>query len=163
MYIVVIQDNHQVSWNEFCTAFCERHISAGLMHRNQREFLDLQHGTDSVYEYIEKVNYLAQYGTHHVDIVDKKAELFRKGLSLPHQDCLVQCRDLSFNALVSDAIEQEGTYKALLIEEVKRKRVVLGPSEDSTRGAPLKYRRVYIPSVSKSRVPPQQWDHHPPQ
>jgi hypothetical protein len=81
-YTTNIQDNHQVSWNEFCRAFLERHISAGIMHYNLREFLNLQQGADSVYEYFKKFNYLAQYGTHHVDTDDKKAELFRKGLSL---------------------------------------------------------------------------------
>jgi hypothetical protein len=40
-YTTTIQDNHQVLWNEFCTAFHERHISAGIMHCNLREFLDL--------------------------------------------------------------------------------------------------------------------------
>jgi hypothetical protein len=82
-YIGTIRDNHQVSWNEFYTAFRERHISAGIMRRKLWEFLDLQQGTDSVYEYIKKFNYLAQYGTHHADTDDKKAELFRRGLSLP--------------------------------------------------------------------------------
>jgi hypothetical protein len=67
----------------FYTAFRERHISVGIMRRKLWEFLDLQQGTDSVYEYIKKCNYLAQYGTHHVDTDDKKAELFRRGLSLP--------------------------------------------------------------------------------
>jgi hypothetical protein len=52
------------------------------MCRKLWEFLDQQQGTDSMYEYIEKFNYLAQYGTHHVDTNDKKAELFRRGLSL---------------------------------------------------------------------------------
>jgi hypothetical protein len=36
-----------------------------------------------MYEYIEKFNYLAQYRTYHVDTDEKKAELFRRGLSLP--------------------------------------------------------------------------------
>jgi hypothetical protein len=164
MYIATISDNHQVSWNEFCTPFRERHISAGILHRNPWEFLDLQQGTDSVYEYIKKFNYLAQYGTHHVDTDDKKIELFRKGLSLPLQYRLVQCHDLSFNTLVSAAIEQEGTYSTLLVqEEEKRKRVLSGPLKDCTRGAPSKYCLVYAPSAGKSRVPPPQWDHHPPQ
>jgi hypothetical protein len=83
------------------------------MCHNLWEFLDLQQGTDSVYEYIEMFNYLAQYGTHPIDTDEKKAELFRRGLSLLLQDCLVQFRDLSFNALMSAAIEQEGTYIAL--------------------------------------------------
>jgi hypothetical protein len=53
---------------------------------------------------------VAQYGTHLVDTDEKKTELFRKGLRLPLQDCLVLFCDVSFNALVSDAIDQEGTY-----------------------------------------------------
>jgi hypothetical protein len=58
---------------------------------------------------------------------------------------------LSFNALVSAVIEQEDTYRALLTEEEKmRKRVMLGPSEDSFMGAPPKYRLVYTPSIGKS-------------
>jgi hypothetical protein len=75
------------------------------MHRNLREFLDIQQGTDNVYEYIRKFNYLAQYDMHHVDTDEKKANLFRKGLSLPLQDRLVQFRDMSFNTLVSATIE----------------------------------------------------------
>jgi hypothetical protein len=130
MYTAAIQDNHQVSWNEFYTIFYGHHLLAGAMCHNLREVLDLQQGTDSVYEYIEKFNYLAQYGTHHVDTDEKKAELFRRGLSLPLQDHLVRFHDLSFNALVSATIEQEGTYRALLAEEEeKRKRVMSGPLE----------------------------------
>jgi hypothetical protein len=151
MYIATISDNHQVSWNEFCTPFRERHISAGILHRNPWEFLDLQQGTDSVYEYIKKFNYLAQYGTHHVDVDDKKAELFRKGLSIPFQDRLVQFCDMSFNALVSAAIEQEGTYRAVLAEEEKKRKKALSRlSKDSIGDDPPKYRLIYTPSVGKS-------------
>jgi hypothetical protein len=52
------------------------------MHCKLWEFLDLHQGINNVYEYIKKFNYLAQYGTHHVNTDEKKAELFRKGLSL---------------------------------------------------------------------------------
>jgi hypothetical protein len=52
--------------------------------------------------------------------------VFRNGLSLP-----LQVWYMSFNALVSVVIEQEGTYRALLVEGEK-KRVLLGPSEDGT-------------------------------
>jgi hypothetical protein len=153
-----------VSWNEFCTVFYEHHILAGIMCHNLWEFLDLHQGTDSVYEYIKKFNYLAQYGAHHVSTDDKKAELFIKGLSLPLQDRLVLFRDVSFNALVSATIEQEGICRALLIEEEeKRKRAVSGPLKDSTAGAPPKYHLVYTPSAGRSRVPPLHWDHHQPQ
>jgi hypothetical protein len=34
-----------------------------------------------VYEYNKMFSYLVQYDAHHVDIDEKKAELFRKGVS----------------------------------------------------------------------------------
>jgi hypothetical protein len=136
------------------------------MRSNLREFLDLQQGTDSVHEYNEKFNYLAQNSTYHVDTDENKAELFRRGLSLPLLDRLVWFQDMSVNTLVSAMIDQDGIYKALLVEEdEKRKRVVSGPSDDSTEGVPPKYHLVYTSLIGKSRVPPPspQWDHHPPQ
>jgi hypothetical protein len=166
MYTAAIQDNHQVSWTEFCTAFRGHHLLVETMHRNLREFLDLQQGTNNVYEYIEKFKFLAQYGTYHIDTDEKKEELFKRGLNLPLQDRLVWFRDMPFNALVSATIDQDGTYRALLAEEEEKiKRVVSGPSEDSTDDTPLKCRLVYTPSIGKSRVPPpsSKWDHHPPQ
>jgi hypothetical protein len=97
------------------------------MHHRLQEFLDLQQGSGSVYEYIKKFNYLTRYSTQHVDTDDKKIELFRKGLSLPLWGRLVRFHEMTFNALVSAAVEQEGTYIALLAEEEKkRKRVLIG-------------------------------------
>jgi hypothetical protein len=80
------------------------------MHCKKQEFLNLQQGTNSVYAYIRKFNYQAQYCTDLVDTNEKKTEQFRKGLSLPLQDCLVLLCVVSFNALVSVMIDQEGTY-----------------------------------------------------
>jgi hypothetical protein len=140
-----------VSWEEFCKAFCRHHLPTGTMHHNLWEFLDLQQGVDNVYEYIKKFNYLAQCGTHHVDTDEKKVELFKRGLSLPLDDRLVQFHDMSFNALVSALIAQDGTYRALLAEEEEKiKRVVSGPSDDSTKGALSNYCLVYTPSTGKS-------------
>jgi hypothetical protein len=85
---------------------------------------------------------------------------------LPLQDHVIWFQDMSFNALVSAMIDQDGTYRdALAEEEEKRKRVMSGPSEDSADDAPPKYRLVYTPSAGKSRVPPPspQWDPYPPQ
>jgi hypothetical protein len=71
-----------VSWGEFRIAFCGHYQSVGTMHRKLTEFLDLHQGNHSVYEYIKEFNNLAQYGGHHVDTDAKKAELFRKGLTI---------------------------------------------------------------------------------
>jgi hypothetical protein len=136
------------------------------MHRKLWDFLHRWQGTDSVNEYIRKFNYVQQYGGYPFDTNKKKAELFRNGLSLQLQDRLVMHRDLLFDALVSAVIDQEGLYMGVLAEQEKmRKRALSGPSEESTKGAPPKYRLIYTPSAGKSRVapPPTQWNHHPPQ
>jgi hypothetical protein len=58
---------------------------------------------------------------------------------------------MSFNTLVSVAIAQDTTYRALLAEEEeKRKSDLSEPSKDSTVGAQPKYHLVYNPSISKS-------------
>jgi hypothetical protein len=88
-YTVALLADHHVPWSEFHAAFCGHHLSAGTMRRKLAEFLDLHQGNHSVYEYIQEFNNLAQYGSHHVDTDAKKAELFRKGLTIQLQDHLI--------------------------------------------------------------------------
>jgi hypothetical protein len=57
----------------------------------------------------------------------KKAKLFHKGLTIQLQDCLNLSPNLTFNELASTAIDQEGTMKACVeSEEKKRKRTFPG-------------------------------------
>jgi hypothetical protein len=84
-YTAALSADHHVLWGEFRVAFRGDHLSVGTMHRKLIEFLDLHQGNRSVYEYTQEFNNLAQYETHHVDTDAKKAELFRKGLT-------IQCR-----------------------------------------------------------------------
>jgi hypothetical protein len=51
-------------------------------------------GPNNVYEYSKKFDYLAQYGVFHVVTDEKKAQLFRKGMSAQLQDCLILFCDL---------------------------------------------------------------------
>jgi hypothetical protein len=133
------------------------------MRRKLVEFLNLHQGNHSVYEYIQQFNNLAQYRSHHVDTDAKKAEIFRKGLTIQLQDHLIFSQNLSYNKLASAAIDQEGTMKAYeTAEEKKRKRAVSGPSGGSSSGAPLKYRMIYTPPARQPRRPPPQfWGNHP--
>jgi hypothetical protein len=79
-----------------------------------------------------------------MDTDAKKAEFFRKGLTIQLQDRLILSQNLSYNELASAAIDQEGTMKAYeAAEEKKRKRVVSGSSGSSSSGAPPKYRMIY--------------------
>jgi hypothetical protein len=98
-----------------------------------------------------------------VDTDAKKAELFRKGLTIQLQERLILSQNLSYNELASTAIDQEGTMKTYeATEEKKRKRAVLGPSRDSSTGAPPKYRMIYTPPVGQPRRPPPQfWGNRP--
>jgi hypothetical protein len=109
----------------------------------------------SVYEYTQEFNNLAQYRGHHID-TDEKAEPFHKGLTIQLQDHLILSQNLSYNDLVSAAIDQEGTMRACEVaEEKKRKRTLLGSSEGSSSGAPLKYHMFYTPPAGQSCHPPQ--------
>jgi hypothetical protein len=80
-FTTTIQDGHQVSWAEFCTAFRGHHIPTGLMARKLQEFLHLQQGSSSLYENNKKFNHLSQYGSYHADTDEKKMLLFCQGLS----------------------------------------------------------------------------------
>jgi hypothetical protein len=81
-YTAALPADHHVPWGEFRAAFRGHHLSAGTMRCKLAEFLDLHQGNRSVYEYIQEFNNLTQYGSHHVDTDAKKAELFRKGLTI---------------------------------------------------------------------------------
>jgi hypothetical protein len=85
----------------------------------------------------------------------KKVELYRKGLNIQLQDCLVQNPNLSYNDLASTTIAQEGTMRACEVAEgKKRKRTMPGPTGGSSSGAPPKYRMVYTPPVGQPCRPP---------
>jgi hypothetical protein len=76
---------------------------------------------------------------------EKKANLFHEGLTIQLHDRLVQSPNLSYNDLVSAAIDQERTMK-VGVEAKEKKRVMLVSSGcGGSNGAPPKYRMVYTP------------------
>jgi hypothetical protein len=81
-YIATLPDDHHVPWDEFCTTSHAYHLSAALLHSKLKEFLDLEQGNHSVFDYMRQFNTLAQYGTYHVDTDEKKANLYRVGLTI---------------------------------------------------------------------------------
>jgi hypothetical protein len=50
-YIATLPDDHPVPWREFRTAFRAHHLSAGLLCSKLKEFLDLEQGNRSVFDY----------------------------------------------------------------------------------------------------------------
>jgi hypothetical protein len=70
-----------VPWGEFCQAFHGHHTPVGLMALKHSEFLHLQQGLGSVYEYSKRFKHLSQYDPYHVNTDKKKMALFCQGLS----------------------------------------------------------------------------------
>jgi hypothetical protein len=108
---------------------------------------------------------MAQYGTYHVDTDEKKANIYRAGLTIHLQERLVHLSSLSYNELASAAIDQERMMKVVAeANEKKRKRMMPGSaSSGNSSGAPLKYHMVYTPPRGQLRRPQQQqnWGHRP--
>jgi hypothetical protein len=135
-----------------------------LLRSKLKEFLDFEQGNRSVFNYTRQFNTLAQYGTYHIDTDEKKANLYRAGLTIHLQERLVHHSSLSYK-LASEAIDQERMMKVVAeADEKKRKRMMPGSAgSGSSSGAPLKYRMVYTPPGGQLRRPQQQqnWVHRP--
>jgi hypothetical protein len=88
---------------------------------------------------------------------EKKANLYRVGLTIHLQERLVHLSSLSYNELASATIDQERMMKAVgEADEKKRKKMVLGfAGSGSSNGAPPKYRMVYTPPGGQLRRPQQ--------
>jgi hypothetical protein len=128
-YITALPADHHVPWGEFRTAFHAHHLSVGLLHTKLKEFLELEQGNHSVFDYTRQFNTLAQYGPYHVD-TDEKANMYCAGLTIHLQERLVQFTSLSYNELVSAAIDQE-------------RMMPRSTSSGSSSGAPPRYCMVY--------------------
>jgi hypothetical protein len=95
---------------------------------------------------------------------EKKANLYRAGLTIHLQERLIQFTNLLYNELASAAIDQEGMMKAVdKVDEKKRKKMMTrSTGSGSSNGAPPMYRIVYTPPGGQLRRPQQQqnWGNH---
>jgi hypothetical protein len=80
----------------------------GLLHSKLKEFLDLEQGNRSVFDYMRQFNTLAQYDTYHIDTDEKKANLNHAGLTIHLQERLVYLSSLSYNELASAPSTKRG-------------------------------------------------------
>jgi hypothetical protein len=85
----------------------------GLLRTKLMEFIDLEQGNHSVFDYTRQLNTLAQYGSYHVDTDEKKANQYSARLTIHLQECLIQFASLSYNELARAAIDQERMMKAV--------------------------------------------------
>jgi hypothetical protein len=149
--------DHEVSWEEFKTAFRGHHIPAGILDRKLNEFLALNQGTCTILQYAQAFNDLCQYAGYHVDSDEKKRDRFRRGLNTKLRERLNTVRADSFNELVNMAICQEDCIVAHRAEKKRRAPMVAPSAQDQ---------RFRIVSQNQSRGFQQQadrWVIRPPQ
>jgi hypothetical protein len=129
----------------------------GLLHSKLKEFLDLEQGNHSVFDYTRQFNTLSQYESYHIDMDEKKANLYCVGLTIHLQECLVHLSSLSYNELASVAIDQERMMKVIAKADKKKRKWLMPGSagSGSSSGTPLKYRMVYTPYGGQLRQPQQ--------
>jgi hypothetical protein len=124
--------DHEVSWEEFKTAFRGHDIPAGILDRKLNEFLALNQGTRMVLHYAQAFNDLCRYAGYHADSDEKKRDRFRRGLNTKLHERLNTVRAESFNELVNLAISQEDCIVAHRVEK-KRKAPMVAPSAQTQR------------------------------
>jgi hypothetical protein len=126
-FCTMLPTDHEVTWEEFKTAFRGHHIPAGILDRKLNEFLALTQGTHTVLQYAQAFNDLCQYAGDHANSDEKKRDRFRRGLNIKVREHLNTVRADSFNGLVNLALSQEDcivTYWA----KKKREAPMSGPS-----------------------------------
>jgi hypothetical protein len=146
-YTASLPADHHVPWGEFCTTFCTHHLSVGQLRTKLKEFLELEQGNHSVFDYTRLFNALIQYGSYHVDTDEKKVNFYHAGFMIHLQEHLGMFTSLSYNELASAAIDQERLMKAVAeADEKKRKMMMPGSSASGgSSGVRSKYRMVYTP------------------
>jgi 4-diphosphocytidyl-2C-methyl-D-erythritol kinase len=104
---------------------------------------------------MRQFNTLVQYRSYHADTDEKKANLYCALLTIHLQECLVQFASLSYNELVSAAINQERMMKVVAeADDKKRKRMMSGSAgSGSSSGVPHRYRMVYTPPGGQLHQP----------
>jgi hypothetical protein len=124
--------SHEVSWEEFKSAFRGHHIPARILDHKLNEFLALNQGTRTVLQYAQTFNDLCQYVGYHAGSNEKKRDRFRRGLNTKLCERLNNVRADSFNELVNLAISQEDCIVAHRAEK-KRNAPMSGPSASPQR------------------------------
>jgi hypothetical protein len=134
-----------ITWNAFKDAFRTQFVPEGIMRIKLEQFLQLKQGKQSILEYTNAFDHLAQYAPEHVDTETRKRDCYFRGLNAKMQDKLSTCIFNDYNAIVSMAITAEEKMKQLdedlkKEESLKRKNVSFGASGSTPQRMRVVYR-----------------------
>jgi hypothetical protein len=124
------QNEHEITWAELKTAFKYHHIPKGMVERRLNEVLNLRQGSDSVYQYAQKLNNLCQYGDYYVDADAKKMDHFCRGLNLELYEKLNPIKT-SYHEILDLAISQEDAMKR--VQNAKKRKAVFNSNNTHNR------------------------------
>src|ERR1043165_2200799 len=108
-----------ITWEQFQSAFCAAHVSAGAMSLKKKEFRSLRQGGRSVAEYVEEFNKLSRYAPDDVRDDAASQEKFLEGLDDELGVQLTVATFANCQGLIDKAVVLEGKQQA--IENRKRK------------------------------------------
>ena len=85
-WMLVQNDNKDVTWTRFLEIFYENYFPQYVRDRKLAEFMELKQGSKSIDEYEAQFIELARFARHMVDTDYKKASQFEGGLRDPILD-----------------------------------------------------------------------------
>jgi hypothetical protein len=102
-----------ITWNEFKTRFRTHHVPRGTLKLKKKEFFDLQQGSLTVNEYLNKFTQLSRYAPDDVNTDEKKEDAFMNGLNDEIQFQLLNTDYEDFQRMVDKAIIVENKLKEM--------------------------------------------------
>jgi hypothetical protein len=102
-----------ITWNEFKARFKTHYVPRGTLKLKKKEFSDLQQGSLTVNEYLNKFTQLSRYAPDNVNTDEKKQDAFMNGLNDEIQFQLLNTHYEDFQRMVDKAIIVENKLKEM--------------------------------------------------
>jgi hypothetical protein len=122
-----------ITWNEFKARFRTHYVPHGTLKLKKKEFSDLQQGSMTINEYVNRFTQLSRYAPDNVNTDEKKQDAFLNGLNDEIQFQLLNTDYEDFQRMVDKAIIVENKLKEME-KNGKRKMPFQGqPSGSNTK------------------------------
>jgi hypothetical protein len=102
-----------ITWNEFKARFRTHYVPCGTLKLKKKEFSDLQQGSLTVNEYLNKFTQLSRYAPDDVNTDEKKQDVFMNGLNDEIQFQLLNTDYKDFQRMVDKATIVENKLKEM--------------------------------------------------
>jgi hypothetical protein len=102
-----------ITWNDFKAKFRTHYVPRGTLKLKKKEFSDLQHGSITVNEYLNRFTQLSRYASHDVNTDEKKQDAFLNGLNDEIQFQLLNTGYEDFQRMVDKSSIVENKIKEM--------------------------------------------------